>query len=143
MKLSCPTTHLLTFITSGCYNDIIIMSWVWKIGCCFCGCSEEEESLTAKPKRRSGYQVIVDQEPIIKSFPSKFDLQVRSPRRRPSLADDSSSISCSGYQTFACTSDSGSQSDDEGSVDLRPQKKKLPPVVEEEPCSDEMNQVCL
>jgi hypothetical protein len=116
------------------------MSWIWKIGCCFCGCSDDEED--AKPTKiehKRNYEKIVDQEPL-KRLAIKNDRVFPRRKRSTSSMMDSASMSCSGYQTFACTSDSGSQSDDEGSIDLKPTKKRLAALAEEDP-SDEMDQV--
>lgn len=113
------------------------MSWVWKIGCCFCGCSDNDEP-EENLKCKLNYE-IVDKEPM-----KRMKVEKILPRRKKSVTSimDSSSMSCSGYQTFACTSDSGSQSDDEGSVDLKPVKKRLADLIEEDP-SDKMDEVSL
>lgn len=114
------------------------MSWVWKIGFCFCGCSGQDEQDVSLVKRDSTPATnVVQKAPDLR----KQFMRSNSERMRHL---DSTSFSCSGYQTFGCGSSySGDDSDDERSVDLkRPYRSKLNTLEEEGPSvSDEIAQV--
>lgn len=116
------------------------MSWMWKIGFCFCGCTGDSESNIGLVKRESpGTHRVVQKPPESK----KILMRSESVKARHL---DSTSLSCSGYQTFGCGSSySGDDSDDERSVDLkRPFRSKLNTLTEEGPSvSDEIVQVSM
>lgn len=116
------------------------MSWMWKIGFCFCGCTGDSEADVGLVKRES-----VSIRRVVQKPPEVKKILMRSESVKPRHLD-STSLSCSGYQTFGCGSSySGDDSDDERSVDLkRPFRSKLNTLTEEGPSvSDEIDQVLL
>lgn len=119
-------------------DEVDTMSWIWKIGFCFCGCSGDGNDDLALVKRQSHVP-----HRVIQRQPDRRRLLLRSDSVKANHLD-STSMSCSGYQTFGCGSSySGDDSDDEGSVDLKkPFKSKLNTLHEEGPSvSDEIDQV--
>lgn len=110
---------------------------MWKIGFCYCGCTGDDEQDVGLVKRQSTNHRLVQKGPENK----KILMRSESIKARHL---DSTSLSCSGYQTFGCGSSySGDDSDDERSVDLkRPFRTKLNTLQEEGPSvSDEIDQV--
>ena len=128
------------------------MSWVWKIGNCFFGCASEspndESRLIRVAKngcqQNNGNNVQMDRRKVLQPSEVSQQSQPRHAYQRQVSCDSiTTSVSCSGYQTFGCGSSyEGDDSDDERSVDFRGTFRSKLNRIEEGPSnSDEIDQV--
>lgn len=130
------------------------MSWVWKIGNCFFGCASEspndESRLIRVAKngcpQNNGNNLQMDRRKVLQPSEVSNQSQPQSRhayQRQVSCDSITTSVSCSGYQTFGCGSSyEGDDSDDERSVDCRGTFRSKLNRIEEGPSnSDEIDQV--
>ena len=105
--------------------EVMSLSWIFEIGCCFCGCDNKEDFSKATDPfyGRPPSNRVIDKQVSSKGY-SRFQYKESEPLI--------SSTSCSGYQSYlACTE--SSDADDERSVDIRQNlRSKLNAVTEEE-----------